>query len=261
MTWFARGCVLAALALAALICIVMFPASWVLAPVGAATRGAVSLQEVRGTLWRGSAALRVARSPTELIELPERLSWRLEPAAFLLGRIDARLRFGQRPESQLTGSLKNWRLTDGMTEMPAHLLANLGAPFNTLAPGGWVELRWQGISGNSDSLFATSAMQLQGTIETVWLDATTRLSGNPVLGDYAGIAQIENGQVRLSLLTRSGVLRVKGDGKIALNPGQKGGSEFTLVSSAPEGDRERLQAVLNMLGRRQGNEYILRVAQ
>jgi general secretion pathway protein N len=260
MTWFARGCVLLALALAALICFTMFPARWALAPVAAATRGAVVLEDVRGTLWRGSASLRVARSAAEAIVLPERLSWRVEPAALLLGRIDARLRFGQRPESQLTGSLKNWRLTDGMTELPAYLLGNMGAPFNTLAPGGWVEVRWQGISGSNDSLIATSAMKLQGTIETVWLDATTRLSGSPVLGDYAGIAQIQDAEVRLSLLTRSGVLRVKGDGKIALNPSGKG-SEFTLVSSAPEGDRERLQAVLNMLGRRQGNEYILRVAQ
>jgi general secretion pathway protein N len=260
MSWFARGCVLIALVLAAVICITMFPARWALGAVGTATRGAVSLNDIRGTLWRGSATLRVARSAAESIDVPERLSWRLEPSAFLLGRIQARVRFGQRPESELTGSLKNWRLTDGMTEMPAYLLGNMGAPFNTLAPGGWVELRWQGISGTSEGLIATSAMKLQGTIETVWLDATTRLSGNPVLGDYAGIAQLENGQVRLSLLTRSGVLRVKGDGKIALNPGGKG-SEFTLVSSAPDGDRERLQAVLNMLGRRQGNEYILRVAQ
>jgi general secretion pathway protein N len=187
------------------------------------------------------------------------MSWRVEPAALLLGRIDASVRFGARPESRLTGNLKSWRLSDGSTEMPAYLLGNIGAPLNTLAPGGWVELRWTGIEGSSDSLIATSAMKLQGTIETVWLDATTRLSGNPVLGDYAGTAQMSGADVRLSLLTRSGVLRVKGDGKIALTGGS--GSEFTLVSSAPEAERERLQAVLNMLGRRQGNEYILRIAQ
>ncbi|MGL4575722.1 MAG: type II secretion system protein N [Burkholderiaceae bacterium] len=237
----------------------MLPARWVLAPLASATRGALSIEEIRGTLWRGSGAVRLARSATEHILLPERLSWRVEPAALLLGRIDARLRFGQRPDSQLTGNLKNWRLTDGMTEMPAYLLGNIGAPLNTLAPGGWVELRWNGVSGSSDSLIATSATTLQGTIETVWLDATTRLSGSPVLGDYAGTAQLSGAEVRLSLLTRSGVLRVKGDGKIALTRGS--GSEFTLVSSAPDADRERLQAVLNMLGRRQGNEYILRIAQ
>jgi general secretion pathway protein N len=260
MTWFARGCVIIALLLAAMICIAMFPARWAVGGIGAATRGALSLQEVRGTLWRGSATVQVARSPKESIILPERLSWRMEPGALLLGRINAFMRFGARPESQLSGNLKSWRLTDGMTELPAYLLANFGAPLNTLSPGGWVELRWQGIEGSSTGLFAANATQLQGTIETVWLDATTRLSGSPVLGDYAGIAQIQGAEVRLSLLTRSGVLRVKGDGKIAL-ANRGAGSEFTLVSSAPDGDRERLQAVLNMLGRRQGNEYILRVAQ
>ncbi|MFM2398384.1 MAG: type secretion system family protein, partial [Pseudomonadota bacterium] len=238
MSWFARGCVLLALLVAAAIVLAMLPARWVLAPLASATRGVLAVEEVRGTLWRGSGAVRIARSATEHILLPERLSWRVEPAALLLGRIDARLRFGQRPDSQLTGNLKNWRLTDGMTEMPAYLLGNIGAPLNTLAPGGWVELRWNGVSGSSDSLIATSATTLQGTIETVWLDATTRLSGSPVLGDYAGTAQLEGAQVRLSLLTRSGVLRVKGDGKIALARGS--GSEFTLVSSAPEAERERL---------------------
>jgi general secretion pathway protein N len=260
MTWFARGCVVIALLLAATICIAMFPARWALASVSAATRGAFALEDVRGTVWRGSATVRVARSASEAITLPERLSWHMEPGALLLGRINAFMRFGARPESQLAGNLRSWRLTDGMTELPAYLLANIGAPLNTLSPGGWVEVRWQGIEGSSTGLFAVNATQLQGTIETVWLDATTRLSGNPVLGDYAGTARIQGAEVRLSLLTRSGVLRVKGDGKIALaNRGV--GSEFTLVSSAPEGDRERLQAVLNMLGRRQGNEYILKVAQ
>jgi general secretion pathway protein N len=259
MSWFARGCALLALLIAGAIALAMLPARWALAPLSAATRGVLSLEEVRGTLWRGSGAVRIARSATESILLPERLSWRVEPAALLLGRIDAQLRFGQRPSSQLSGSLKNWRLTDGMTEMPAYLLGNIGAPLNTLAPGGWVELRWNGIAGSRDSTIATSAMTLQGNIETVWLDATTRLSGSPVLGDYAGTAQLSGAEVRLSLLTRSGVLRVKGDGKIALARGA--GSEFTLVSSAPDTERERLQAVLNMLGRRQGNEYILRIAQ
>jgi general secretion pathway protein N len=233
-----------------LVCLVVWmPARWVTPLLAAGTRGAVQLTQVSGTLWQGSAAVTIAPATgigqSQLV-LPERLSWQLQAWPLLLARAQGQFQFGARPPSEFRATSAEWRVQAGATALPAHYLAAVGAPLNSMLPGGWVDLRWTELQGDRQTV--------AGALSLEWLDATTRMSGPTPLGDYVLTAQLADGAARLQLNTRSGRLKIRGEG-------QFGGPrpQFRLVSTAAPADRDPLAAVLNMLGRRQDNEYILQI--
>src|SRR5690606_15687227 len=99
-------------------------------------------------------------------------------------------------------------LLSGQTlALPAAVLAQLGAPFNTLQPTGKLRLQWP-------------AMRLSGAIpdgellNAEWRDATTALSLLRPLGTYRLKLTGERGAaVNLALSTASGPLNVTGQGR------------------------------------------------
>ncbi len=234
----------------ALVCVLIWlPARWVAPAIGTATKGQLQLMDVAGTLWQGSA--RVAIAPAAMMtqsamQLPERLSWQLDKMPLLFARAEGSLRFGERPASVFSAGMKSWTVAAGATAIPAAQLIALGAPLNSMVPGGWVDLSWSELTGD--------AKTAKGQVIARWIDATTRLSGGEPLGDYLLTVQIDGAIVRLNLATQRGRLQVSGDGQLG-----SGAPRFRLVSKSAAEDRERLSTVLNMLGRRQNDEYILQI--
>lgn len=241
--------------ISAFICLLLWlPARWLTAWLQTASKGHVELIEVAGTVWEGSAQLSISPISANLnpftqegkIILPERLSWRLYKSPLLLGRLEGDLHFGNRPESSFKASFRSWSLTAGATALPAAKLRAFGAPLNSLAPGGWVEVNWQELTGTSSSI--------KGQIEAFWSDASTKLSGSAPLGDYLLTLQLEKQTVQLDLKTQRGRLHISGQGQFG-----NGVANFRLVSKSADQYHEELSAVLNMLGRRQNDEYILQI--
>ena len=237
------------------VCLLLWlPARWVTAWLQTASKGHVELIEVAGTVWEGSAQLSISPISANLdpstqegrIILPERLSWRLYKSPLLLGRLEGNLHFGKRPESIFKASFQSWSLAAGATALPAAKLTALGAPLNSLAPGGWVELNWQELTGTPSSI--------KGQIEALWSGATTKLSGSETLGDYLLTLRLEKQTVQLDLKTQRGRLHITGQGQFG-----NGVANFRLVSKSADQHQEALSAVLNMLGRRQNDEYILQI--
>lgn len=233
---------------------VWLPARWITPGLQSVTGGRVQLTEVAGTIWQGSARLLIAptagvtqaeASEAKMV-FPERLSWRLHKTPLLFARAEGSLHFGTRPDSVFNAGFKSWSLTPGATALPAAQLTALGAPLNSMVPGGWVDLSWQQLTGTPHTI--------KGQIDAVWSEATTRLSGSEPLGDYLLRLQLEGSAVQLNLSTRRGRLQISGEGRFGNGP-----PRFRLVSTSAAEHRERLTAVLNMLGRRQNDEYILQI--
>ncbi|KPF69583.1 hypothetical protein IP84_04560 [beta proteobacterium AAP99] len=243
--------------LAALVALLIWlPARWVTPFVKDASRGGVSLVGVNGTIWSGSGWIEIAPAAgvgQAPLVLPERLSWDVDAAPLLTARVQGRVRFGDRPWSPLAANVNGFTLAPGATAMDARELVAAGAPLNSMQPGGWLDVRWDELRGARDG----RAMTVNGQIQALWTGATTRLSGAEPLGDYAlevrltGQGPAQSAQLQLN--TRNGRLQINGQGQFTAGARP----QFRLVSTASESERERLAAVLNLLGRRQNNEYVL----
>src|ERR1700742_1124138 len=77
----------------ALTLLAMLPAAWVTPQFAQRTGGRIVLADPAGSLWRGSATLRLAAGVDagEPTELPGRLEWRTAFWPLLAGRIEMRL--------------------------------------------------------------------------------------------------------------------------------------------------------------------------
>ena len=175
---------LAAIALAVgLTILLFFPATWLGPIVEKQTGARLTLGDAQGTLWRGSAFIGGAPgeggSVTPL--LPGRFSWRLSKMV-LLGRVEMELENPQALTQPvlITGSWSEWQVSPAAIRLPAAGLAGLGAPLNTLAPTGMMQLSWTTLAlaraGNAVSVNGRTLLSMQ--------DMGSRMSPIKPLGCY-----------------------------------------------------------------------------
>jgi general secretion pathway protein N len=253
---------------AALICaavigsvlIVNAPAAWLAPLVKHYSQGTVSFAQSWGTVWQGSALLTLHRSEKESLRVPQALSWQLDLSEFyaLRTQLLATSAALQAPVSfQLDGA--SLRVGGGQYSLPADSLITFGAPFNTLKPTGDIALRW------SSFVLSPSQKTLPNSPFSLTVNALRMgLTGDAVLGDYQ-LSATPSANVSsdkrwaLSLNTSNplqAALQLKGSGQFALN----GPIQFELESNASAAQASpQLQTLLNFLGRRQGDAYVLRI--
>jgi general secretion pathway protein N len=130
----------------------------------------------------------------------------------------------------------------GQAEVPAAILTALGAPFNTLRPGGALVATWTDAELKRDG-FA-------GRLEVEWRDAQSALSTVVPLGTYRLRLTGETG--RLELETVRGPLLLRGSGTVR-------GSRvsFKGLASAEPDMRPALAGLLGVLGPRSGDNAVL----
>lgn len=233
-------------------CIICMPARWLAGAIASASNQQVLLQQVRGTLWNGSAKLVLSggKDSHDSMLLPGRLNWRLHPA--WIG-VDVQLLPDCCSSSPLKVKVRiGWRqldiqVADHVSQWPTSLLQGLGAPWNTLQVNGEMGLRfsqyaWHSIRGRNF---------MQGRIELSLSNASSSLATVRPLGSYRMVIfGSESPQVRLQ--TDSGPLLLSGKG-------QWQGSRFRFSGQATS-DAEHLSALsnlLSLLGRRDGDRAIL----
>ena len=249
------GYALVVLVTVAIATFVLAPAQWMSALVRNATQGRVELAEARGSFWRGDATLVLASSaaPGSLrASLPERLTWQLSPITLLTGAIDLTLAH----PSALTQPLHLRATLDGRVDagpttlrLPASLLIGLGAPWNTVRPGGVVSVTWDRL--------AIEPRRFQGNVVAEWQFASSNLTPVSPFGHY----QLQTNGVfpgtQLNLLTISGPLELTGSGTIA----EGGRLRFQGVARALPGTdpaiKTQLTGLISLLGRRDGESAIL----
>ncbi|WP_242697386.1 type II secretion system protein N [Bordetella petrii] len=224
---------LAALALccALLAALPVLPARWLL--LALPDDAMATLADADGTIWHGSARLALG-PPGGRHLLSEPLRWQWRDGAVEISHAWLRGPVRVQPGwSGITVSGQNLRL-------PAAALAAFGAPLNTVAPAGQVEIEWRS--------FSPSRLPASGTLATGhWTNAGSALSHVRPLGDYTLRVTADNGALRLALSTDSGVLSVTGQGRL-----QRGRLHFrgeaAPADNATPAQRAALTGLLSALG-------------
>ncbi len=236
------GLALAAFAAAALTVIARAPASWIGDRLQ--SQGRLRLVDARGTVWEGSAMLALSDG-RQAVLIPGRIAWKLGAAAILLGGGDARVSHpALSAPVELALGAGSLALKSGRAELPAAILAALGAPFNTVRPGGSLDLRWTDIEIRNGAM--------AGRLEIEWREAQSALSTVAPLGTYRLQVAPAGGAVRVQLDTLRGPLRLQGNGTL------KGGRlSFRGVASADPDMRPALSGLIGVLGPRSGDNALL----
>jgi len=238
------GLALAAVFAVALTVAVRAPAAWVGDWLQA--QGRLRLIDARGTVWSGSALLGLSDG-RQVMLVPGRLSWKIGLAAIASGRVTADLSHPAL-SAPLAVSLaaKSIALNAGQAELPAALLVALGAPFNTVRPGGALGLRWTDVEFKGGVL--------AGNVQIDWREAQSALSTVAPLGSYRLQVTGAGDTARLQLDTLRGPLRLQGSGTV------KGGRvSFKGLASADPEMRPALIGLIGVLGSRVGDQAVLAI--
>lgn len=263
--WAVAGAVLGG----AVALIAFAPASWLADSVAGASNGRLLLAEAEGSLWRGSALPVLTGGPgsRDAAVLPSRLDWSLSP--FFGG---LRLRLSQACCIE-PGLEIEWRPgwngmsivvkpgAAGVGHWPAAWLEGLGAPWNTLRPGGQLRLATQGLTLESRG----GVWQVHGRADLDWLQASSRLSTLDALGSYrigltgtpAGATDGASGAAArpaITLRTLDGALQLNGNGQWTAR-----GLKFTGDARAAPGFEPALNNLLNIIGRRTGASSVISI--
>ena len=250
------------LCLGTLLALALFaPAAWLAEALANATGQQLQLADARGTVWRGSARVVLSGGPgsRSAAALPGRLNWRV-------GIKQGEIEFRARQECCLVDELKlrlepsisrfKIRLVPaghGLGQWPASWLAGLGAPWNTLQPGGILRLASTGLS-----LEAVQGRWIfDGQAELRIEQASSKLAPLEALGSYRLLVQGEPGggeNARLMLSTEQGPLMLQGEGLWAASK-----LRFRGEARAQPGSEPALNNLLNIIGRRQGAMSVLSI--
>jgi general secretion pathway protein N len=249
MTRMARWGLATALALvlalsAALTIVIRAPAAWVADWLQ--ERGKLRLVDARGTAWRGSGMIGISDG-RETTLLPGRVHWSLGIDGLAPLRISG---YFSHPsiDLPLAVSARRDALTfgKGSARFPAAILAGAGAPFNTVRPGGRLDLAW------TDSEIRPSGFA--GKLQIDWHDARSALSTVVPLGSYRLILTGVGELPLIELQTISGPLQLQGRGRM-----HGARIQFSGVAAAEPDMRPALNGLLGVIGKRAGDKVLLAI--
>lgn len=244
--------VLVALASVVAVVVVAAPAQWVALALTQASSGRLLLADVKGSLWSGSGVLVVSDGHADAstrLALPGRLDWRVAPGALATGTLA--VNFTQtavldQPVDLRVGLLGGpARLSPATLRLPASLLTALGAPFNTLRPGGVLQLSWQGLQFGPQGV--------RGAIDAEWQQASSRLTPVAPMGHYRLSTDGFAPGARLQLSTLAGPLALSGDGRIDDGGRLKFSGRAEPAAGTDPATRTQLDGLITLLGQRSGN--------
>ena len=224
--------------------LIFLPVSWLALLLEKQTGGRLSLGDVQGSFWRGSAFIGGASGSSGPVTplFPGRFSWRISPM-ILLGQMELTLE-NTAALSQpvvMSGNLGQWRITAANLFLPPERLEGLGAPLNTIGPTGQMRLSWNALEFTryDNKLDIAGVMQLDMT------NMASRLSSIKPLGSYQ-LSFDWHGQIAdIVLATVKGPMLLSGNG--SMNGGR---FRFSGKAQADAGQEEKLANLLNLLGQR-----------
>jgi len=225
------------------VAVVRAPAAWI--GDALASRSKLRLVDARGTVWSGSALLGISNG-RETTLIPGRLAWRV--TSLRAGRLWAALSHDWLAAPLQVGlGVQNLAFAAGTARLPAAALTAAGAPFNTLRPGGVLELRWTDTE-------VTSRAALTGELQVDWRDAQSALSLVVPLGTYRLRVAGRGGPSSLELQTLAGPLQLSGKGTI-----EGSHVRFSGIAAAEREMQPALNGLLGLLGMRSGDKVLLAI--
>ncbi len=227
--------------------LVLLPAAWFSPFVAQATGGRVSLAAPAGSLWHGSAVLMLAAGPkaSAPTALAGRIEWHTAFWPLFRGKakISVHATEAMSEAVQLIMTPRGATLSSGRLDVPASLLAGLGAPFNTFNLQGEVRLQWSDWRLLGNKPFGQLMLSLN--------NMSSRVSRVKPLGSYRVVMQALGRDATLELATTKGPLLLDGRGQWT-----KQKFSFRGTAQAEATERENLRTLLNLLGNRiEGDVY------
>jgi general secretion pathway protein N len=205
-------------------------------------RSKLRLLDARGTVWHGSALLGFSNG-RETTVVPGRVEWRVDAVSPV--RVSVSHPWLTAPLALSLGT-QAIGFTKGTARVPAGVLASTGAPFNTIRPGGVLELAW--------SQGEIRGAALTGELQVDWRDAQSALSTVVPLGSYRLRISGTGQPPAIELSTLAGPLQMQGTGTMV-------GSRirFNGVAAAEPAMRPALNGLLGVLGMRSGDKVLLAI--
>jgi general secretion pathway protein N len=198
-----------------------------------------------GTIWNGSAMLAISDGQQARV-IPGRLSWTMAWHEVRAGRIGLAL---QHPVLQsalnIASNGRSVELSPGEIRLPAALLVALGAPFNTIRPGGTLHASW-------DALRIMPG-KVAGFVQVDWEDAQSALSPIVPLGNYRLTLLGRESGAEVALVTLKGPLLLEGEGRF-----ENGHGRFAGTASAEADMAAGLLGLIGILGQRVGDRAMLK---
>ncbi|WP_300074267.1 type II secretion system protein N [Giesbergeria sp.] len=228
--------------------VVLFaPAHWLAWGLAHISAQRLQLQQVRGSVWEGSAQLVLAggAASRDHARLPGRLQWRLRPQ---WNGLQAELQASCCTPAPLLLQVKLQNaglllsVANGSSHWPTSLLAGLGTPWNTVQLQGQLALNTQSLQAH----WSAGRWRIHGQAQLDALELSSRLSTLRPLGSYR--FTLAGGDTpSLQVRTLQGELQLGGSGQWV---GQR--LRFSGQASASLGHEAALSNLLNLLGRRRG---------
>jgi general secretion pathway protein N len=201
--------------------------------IAAAAPGTVDFIEPRGTVWHGTAGVRIAGAALERIEwtfLPQRLfsgEW-----AYALHIADP----AAKADAIAARGFSGWRVHDLAAEVQAGLLARWLPLLGAFSPAGQIRI--------DAARLAFDGKNLEGQAQVLWRSAALSLSEVRPLGDYGAEITLRESRADYTVKTNSGTLRVAGRGTFQPPLQWSFNGEATAAPDA----LPRLQDLLKMMG-------------
>lgn len=213
------------------------------------SQGRYALEDVRGTVWEGSAifASTADKNGIRLPYLPGRIEWHISPL-LLLGQVAIQIENAEALTQtiKINGNWNQWRIHPSGVRLRAEQLALLGAPFNTLKLSGDLLMSWQELLvGLQDQ-----HIEIIGIMQMDFKKIASALSPVKPLGEYQLKISCLRSYANVQLLTLHGPLQLQGQGVF-----NQGRLKFSGVAYADVGQEKQLSLLLNLLGqpKRDGN--------
>lgn len=230
------------------------PARWLTALVQQALNERLVFEDVRGTVWRGSARMRLngGEGSTDAATLPGRLSWLMQPSwSGLLADLNADCCMQQAGHWRWQPRWAGYKLTlaDSQSQWPAQWLTGLGTPWNTVQLEGQLDLSTQALVIER----AAGRTWVNGQVELNARHISSRLSTLRPMGSYR-LTLTGGATPSIGLATLEGALQLSGNGQWVANR-----LRFDGVASATPERLDALSNLLNIIGRRDGARAIIKI--
>lgn len=231
-----------------------FPLVWALAIVEAFTGLTLPVKDAGGSLFRGYVALAPpAASPATATDVSLVWSAALDPgltSARIVWRAPCCMVEPSTLELPLGHATGRWQLVETALNIPSEIISVYFPMLGSHISARNISVSIAGLRGGLTKPSVTA-----GEIQTRIRGASTRLAGSVPLGDYLIRSQFgKNSTIDFDLTTERGILKITGDGRL-------GGRVLSakVVFSAESENLRSVEHLLNILGKRRGNESIYQI--
>lgn len=229
------------------------PAYWVAAFFSGKPNCRLVIHQAQGSIWNGSAAIGGSILNTDLgiCREPHVVSPRIHwVSSCSLSAVNCTARLMSSALSnplELIISPNGLSVGAGEITLSMHSIEMIDGPWSTIKPRGTITMKWSGLFFSSEHLIRPS-----GVMQIALDDVSSVLSLVKPLGSYDVDWELASPDKRWTLRTKNGPLLLDGSGKLTA-----AGMTFSGVASASMGSHDALAGLLALLGRRQGDSYVL----